>query len=107
MSIPMKALKPFKYAGKRLCVGDEFNARGRSDARLLSAIRNAEYCTAVIDTSAQSYQAPEQKMQATLDALESMGVDELRELAEKRGVKVHRLAGAKKIREAIRSAESE
>ena len=36
------------------------------------------------------------------DGLESLTVDELRELAEKRGVKVHHKAGAEKIIKALR-----
>jgi hypothetical protein len=106
MSIKMKALKSFKYAGKRLQAGDEFSARGRSDARILAAIGNAEYQTAVIDTSPQSYSAPVVKAAPqAVDALENMDIEALRELAAKRGVKVHYLAGAKKIREALRAAK--
>ena len=36
--IKMVALRPHLYAGRRLQVGDEFEARGRGDASLLAAV---------------------------------------------------------------------
>lgn len=41
MTVHMKATKAFPYAGRRLAVGDEFDARGKQDARLLIAIGKA------------------------------------------------------------------
>lgn len=46
MSIPMVALKPQIYAGRRLVAGTEFTARGRSDARLLLALGRADFAMA-------------------------------------------------------------
>ena len=40
--IMLKALKSHVYAGKRRAVGDEFEARTSSDARILMAVRLAE-----------------------------------------------------------------
>lgn len=42
MTVPMIARKAFPYAGRRLSEGDRFQARGKQDARLLSAIGHAE-----------------------------------------------------------------
>ena len=42
MSVPMQALKGFPYAGRRLAAGDNFEARGESDARVLVAIGKAK-----------------------------------------------------------------
>lgn len=41
MTIPMLALQPFPYAGRRLIAGQRFIARGESDARLLEAVKKA------------------------------------------------------------------
>lgn len=41
MKIPMLALQPFPYAGRRLIAGQRFVARGESDARLLEAVKKA------------------------------------------------------------------
>lgn len=38
----MVALKSFTYAGKRINPGDPFDAVGRSDARLLKALKRAD-----------------------------------------------------------------
>jgi hypothetical protein len=46
MTIPMIALKPIAYAGKRIAKGGRFEARGNSDARLLQAIGHAEVAPA-------------------------------------------------------------
>ena len=39
--IRMRALQPFRYAGRRLIAGQGFDARGESDARLLEAVKKA------------------------------------------------------------------
>lgn len=41
MSVPLQALRAFPYASRRLKPGDQFEARGESDARLLCAIGHA------------------------------------------------------------------
>lgn len=41
MSVPLQALRGFPYAGRRLVAGEQFNARGESDARLLCAVGHA------------------------------------------------------------------
>lgn len=41
MSVRMKALRPFPYAGARLASEQEFSARGESDARVLEAVKLA------------------------------------------------------------------
>lgn len=46
MSIPMIALKPMIYAGKRYSAGQEFTARGQNDARILIAIGHADFAPA-------------------------------------------------------------
>lgn len=43
--LKLKATKPFRYASRALAVGDEFEASSR-DARVLHAIRKAEYVRA-------------------------------------------------------------
>jgi len=42
MTIRMKSLKAHTYAGKRLKAGQEFDARGESDKRVLVAIKAAD-----------------------------------------------------------------
>lgn len=53
MSVQMKALKAFPYAGERLQAGQEFAARGESDARVLEAVkfatRHVQVQTAITD----------------------------------------------------------
>lgn len=46
MSIPMVALKPQIYAGRRRAAGALFDARGQSDARLLIALGRADFAPA-------------------------------------------------------------
>lgn len=41
MSVPLQALRGFPYAGRRLVAGEQFNARGESDARVLCAVGHA------------------------------------------------------------------
>lgn len=43
--LKLKATKPFRYASRALAVGDQFEASSR-DARVLTAIRKAEYVRA-------------------------------------------------------------
>lgn len=42
MKVPMIATKDMVYAGRRIAKGGAFEARGKQDARLLSAIGRAE-----------------------------------------------------------------
>lgn len=70
MGIPMISLASHVYAGRRLAKGDEFEARGRQDARLLAALGRAEAALPPIATieprpqarqsSAQTAQIPDQ-----------------------------------------------
>jgi hypothetical protein len=46
MNIPMVALKPQTYAGRRVAAGAEFTVRGQSDARLLLALGRADFAMA-------------------------------------------------------------
>ena len=46
MSIPMVALVPLIYAGRRMAAGTEFAVRGQSDARLLLALGRADFAMA-------------------------------------------------------------
>lgn len=124
MTVQMKALRPFVYAGKRLKVGEVFAAAGSmrpgSQPALLKAIGNAERyeTTNVAAPVAAAYQtramaaapvAPVVHTRVDTGApdLDSMGKDELHELAARLSVKVHPLAGAAKVRAAIREARSE
>ncbi len=61
MSVHMKAVKPLIYASRRLAVGDEFEARGMQDARLLTAIGKAVAFAPeppVIASAAPTFTAP-------------------------------------------------
>ncbi len=137
MTVSMKARRAFPYAGKRLKAGQEFQARGESDARVLSAIGHAErvvapvivapaprppaggtYRTrAIVAAPVQAVmraEAPsaiaEPDAQAAPEGatdLEALDRDELHALAARRGVKVHHLAGAAKVRAAILEAAAE
>ncbi len=53
MSVPLQALRSFPYAGRRLKAGDQFPAKGESDARVLVAIghatRHVQPTTAITD----------------------------------------------------------
>lgn len=120
--IPMKCTKELVYAGRRMKAGTEFMARGESDARLLVAIKRAErasvyvgvdvaagvdktvYSTRAMTTmTADAVQLPSQCIivDGAEVVLDGMDVDELRALTEKLDIKVHHLAGAKKLREAL------
>jgi len=43
MAIRMTALRSFSYAGRRVAIGTEFDARSRNDAKVLAASRRASY----------------------------------------------------------------
>lgn len=125
--IPMKCLKSTTYAGKRLRPGDHFEARGESDARVLSAIRTAERCvrpapapaadtymTRALTAAPAQVREParlppvpmsiRQPEQAPV-SLDDMDAEALHALAKERGVKVHHLAGARKVRQALLDAQ--
>lgn len=130
MTIPMKARRNFPYAGKRLKAGEEFQARGESDARVLAAIGHAERVTVVAPaptapppaaaystrmmTAAQSLPPVPMKLAAQyvikVDganmALDDMEAEPLHELAKRLGVKVHSLAGARKVRAALVASQA-
>jgi hypothetical protein len=59
--IALTALKPFVYAGRRLKAGQEFAARGESDARVLIAVKNAGYAPVPIKDDATTAPAVESK----------------------------------------------
>jgi len=48
MTIRMISMKAHRYGGRQLKVGDEFDAVGRSDVRLLRALGRAEVTAAVV-----------------------------------------------------------
>lgn len=50
--VKMKALRDFPYAGKRLKKGDEFDCRGESDAKTLSAVGFAQRHVPVVVVAA-------------------------------------------------------
>jgi hypothetical protein len=122
MTVPMKARRSFPYAGKRLKAGDEFQARGESDARVLAAIGHAERVVAAPAAASYSTRmmtaAPLPPVPMTLAAqyvikvdganmaLDDMEADELHALAKRLAVKVHHMAGAKKVRQAILDAQA-
>jgi hypothetical protein len=117
--IPMKCLRSTTYAGKRLRPGDHFEARGESDARVLCAIRTAERCVRPVPVpTADTYKTRVMTAQPVLppvpfsmarivkaDSLDDMDAEALHALAKTRGVKVHHLAGAKKVRQALLDAQ--
>ena len=45
--IPLTALKPFVYAGRRLKAGQDFEASGQTDARVLIAVGHADFAPAL------------------------------------------------------------
>jgi hypothetical protein len=121
MTVLMKARRSFPYAGKRLKAGDEFRATGESDARVLAAIGHAERVTVVAPaystrmmTAASSLPPVPMKLAAQyvikVDganvALDDMEAEPLHELAKRLGVKVHHLAGARKVRAALVDAQA-
>lgn len=129
MSIPMTAKRSFVYAGKRVAKGQEFNARGVSDARVLSAVGHAvesqasaipaaaaplrgQYQTRVMTAAAPAaYVAPAPsappvapmviKVEGADVVLDDMDGDALHALATQLNVHVHPLTGAKKLRQAL------
>lgn len=125
MAIPMKARRNFPYAGKRLKAGEEFQARGESDARVLAAIGHAERVTVVAPVAAPTYStrvmtaAPSLppvpmklaaqyviKVDGANVALDDMEAEPLHALAKRLGVKVHSLAGARKVRAALVASQA-
>jgi hypothetical protein len=128
MTVRMKALKSFVYAGKRLKTGDEFDARGKlgrpgSDATVLAAICNAvaagtaertpvTYSTRMMSAAPLvpvATVAPQAQYIIKVDgadvALDDMEADALHAMARSLGVKVHPLSGAKKARQALLDAQ--
>ncbi|MES2634030.1 MAG: hypothetical protein V4669_13735 [Pseudomonadota bacterium] len=150
MTVPMKALKSFPYAGKRLKVGQVFEARGRigapgTDAHTLAAIGSAvahtsapvqpvvtramtagrtrveaptydtrmmtaapvEPAAAPVPMIVKAEPAEPVEPARTADvSLDDMDAEALHALARARGVKVHHLAGAAKVRQALLDAQA-
>lgn len=131
MTVHMKALKGLVYAGRRLRVGELFEARGESDARVLKAIGSAAVAPTPVAVvfkeapatyrtramvAAPAYQpapiaAPvvepmvEPAADPVSDDLDAMDAMELHALAAARGLKLHHLTGAAKVRAALRAAQ--
>ncbi|MFA7293556.1 MAG: hypothetical protein WC023_15060 [Rhodocyclaceae bacterium] len=124
MTVHMKALKGLVYAGRRLRVGELFEARGESDARVLKAIGSAAvaptpvavvfkeapatYRTRAMVAAPAYQQAPpaaETVADPVSDDLDAMDATELHALAAARGLKLHHLTGAAKVRAALRAAQ--
>lgn len=110
MGIPLTAGKRgLVYAGRRIKAGRDFEVRTKSEARILKAIGKAvdrpqqSYQTRVMTAAPPAAQAPAR----TDEDLDSMDIDALRALAAHLGVKVHPLAGAYKVRQAIRASRGE
>ncbi len=78
MSVPLQALRSFPYAGRRLKAGDQFPAKGESDARVLVAIghatRHVQVPTAITDPApvatkrGKGYRKQSLEAQASTDA---------------------------------------
>lgn len=56
--IALVSLQRHVYAGRRLKPGDEFEARGQSDARLLIALKRADFAPAVPEPEPELAAAP-------------------------------------------------
>jgi hypothetical protein len=106
MTVSMKALRSFVYAGQRLQSGQEFQARTGRDAKLLAAIGHAQAFTAPPPTGVpyMTRDVAEAPQTRGVD-IASMDREELHALAAERGVKVHHMAGAAKVRQALLDAE--
>ena len=107
MSIPLKARRDFAYAGKRIKRDQDFDARSKSDAKLLKAIGHAEdrvmsapptYNTRMM-TAATPAPAP---ARTSGDNLDAMDAEALHALARSMDIYVHHRAGADRVRFAIR-----
>lgn len=123
-TIPMTARRAFRYAGRALAAGAPFNARSEADALILASNGNAKraaptaaarepapgrYRTRVMTAEPAPQEPPQTapmltKDAETVDELDSMDADALRELAERRRIPFHYRAGAEKLRAAIREA---
>lgn len=98
MPVPLKARRPFPYAGRSLKAGESFCALTSSDAHVLITIGHAE----AVPPQGQQYLT--RVMRPTPEVtLEQMGVEELKALAARLNVRVHWKAGAEKLRIAIRN----
>lgn len=110
MKVSMKARRGFVYAGKRLRAGDQFQARGESDARILAGVGHAERVVVVGD-SAAVYETrvmtsrPTVVLSLDMVDLDRLDRDQLHALARARGIHVHHRAGAERVRELLKAAE--
>ena len=118
MSVPLKAKRDFPYAGHRIRKGQDFDARGQSDALLLKAIGHAEDRPAAAPVAAPAPQTYSTRMMTAAtpapvfatpppivtagDDLDGMDAEALHELADQLGVYVHHRTGAERVRQAIR-----
>ncbi|WP_047711374.1 hypothetical protein [Pseudomonas lactis] len=72
----------------------------RRDAEILQRLGRGSYLTRDMQAA-----RPVQS-QSTSDELDAMTPEQLHELAKKRGVEIHHRAGADKVKEALRKAQS-
>lgn len=86
---------------------------GKRQAEILGKLGHGQYLTrdmvadrgAVLPpTAAPAPQAPSPLVMAVADELEVLDKDQLHALAKERGVRVHHMAGADKVRAALREA---
>jgi hypothetical protein len=82
----LKATKPFRYAGRMLRAGEEFDARGNQDARLLTAIGKAERiadAAATPATPSGKRRGRPPKVREEVAAVESASEPEVREARDR------------------------
>lgn len=81
----------------------------KQQATLLQKLGRGVYMTRDMAASREvelpKIESPKRVVTAVADELEGMDKDELHELAKSRGVKVHHMAGADKVRAALREAK--
>lgn len=68
MTIRMKSLRAFPYAGRRLQAGEEFDARGESDKRVLVAIKAATVAPRAAPPIEPPAVAPRARVRRTVEA---------------------------------------
>ncbi|WP_312288801.1 hypothetical protein [Stutzerimonas nitrititolerans] len=82
----------FKHKSGRI------QAMSRRDAEILQRLGRGAYMTRDLQAT-----APDQE---TLDEFDALSVEELHALAKERGIEVHHRAGAEKVKDALRKAQS-
>lgn len=87
----------FKHKSGRI------QAMSRRDAEILQRLGRGTYMTRDLQAAPVAATAPEQE---TLDEFDALSVEELHALAKERGIEVHHRAGAEKVKDALRKAQS-